>query len=282
MARPMYQQIAEDLRDRIESGILAPGEQLPTELQLREQYNASRNTIRDAIKRLISLSLVETRPGQGTFVAQRLAPFVTTLSADAETGLGGGEGQAALSEIEAIGLRPSADIPDVGIKRADRALAKELGVDLAKELGVDEGTQLISRYQPRYIDGTPWSLQTSFYSMDLARRGADRLLMAEDIPEGTVPYLKEKLGLVQVEYTDRIRVRPPNETEANFFKLPDDGRISVVVIYRTGYADSAEGRGPFRMTISIFPADRNEFTINVRSKLADATATKPVQVEQPA
>jgi GntR family transcriptional regulator len=71
MAPPMYQHIADELRTRIESGDLAPGAQLPTELELREQYSASRNTIRDAVKRLTSLGLVETRPGQGTFVCRR-------------------------------------------------------------------------------------------------------------------------------------------------------------------------------------------------------------------
>jgi DNA-binding GntR family transcriptional regulator len=49
-ASPMYRQIAQHLREDIESGMLRPGQQLPTELELREQYNASRNTIRDAIK----------------------------------------------------------------------------------------------------------------------------------------------------------------------------------------------------------------------------------------
>lgn len=53
MAEPMYRQIAEDLQRRIESGELPPGAQLPTEFELREQYDASRNTIRDAIKRIM-------------------------------------------------------------------------------------------------------------------------------------------------------------------------------------------------------------------------------------
>ena len=60
----MYLQIADDLRIKIETGELAPGAQLPTELELRERYEASRNTIRDAIKRLISLGLVETSDGK--------------------------------------------------------------------------------------------------------------------------------------------------------------------------------------------------------------------------
>jgi GntR family transcriptional regulator len=273
MAEPTYWRIAQDLRQQMKSGKLRPGSQLPTELELREQYDASRNTIRDAIKWLANRALIETRPGKGTFVVERLAPFVTTLSADAETGLGGGEGKAALSEVKARGLEPSADVPDVGIKRAD-------GI-VAEELQVDEGTQLISRHQPRYIDGTPWSLQTSFYPMDLVAKGAARLLVAEDIAEGTVTYLKE-LGLAQVGYRDRFMVRLPDENEAKFFRLHDDGRISVVVIIRTGYADSPHGLVPIRVTISVFPADRNQFVINVPSELAAAPVKSPAPAAQPA
>ena len=50
MAPPMYQQIADDLRNKIESGELPPGDQIPTEGDLQKIYNASRNTIRDAIR----------------------------------------------------------------------------------------------------------------------------------------------------------------------------------------------------------------------------------------
>ena len=95
MPEPMYRHIAEDLRAQIESGALARGSQLPTELELRERYEASRNTVRDAMKWLMNLGLVETRPGQGTFVVEKIDPFVTTLvtdvnplSSDKETGLG--------------------------------------------------------------------------------------------------------------------------------------------------------------------------------------------------
>ena len=48
MPDPMYRQIADDLRGQIESGELEPGQQLRTELELRERYEASRNTVRDA------------------------------------------------------------------------------------------------------------------------------------------------------------------------------------------------------------------------------------------
>ena len=62
MAEPMYRQIADDLQRRIESGELEQGAQIPTEIELREHYEASRNTVRDAIKWLMTRGLVETRP----------------------------------------------------------------------------------------------------------------------------------------------------------------------------------------------------------------------------
>ena len=65
MADPLCRRIADDLRAQIETGQLEPGTQLPPEEKLGELFNASRNTIRDAIKFLSNLGLVETlgRPG---------------------------------------------------------------------------------------------------------------------------------------------------------------------------------------------------------------------------
>jgi GntR family transcriptional regulator len=263
MAEPMYRRIAQDLRQQIESGALPPGEKLPSELELRDKYEASRNTIRDAIKWLISRTLVETRPGQGTFVIRRLSPFVTTLSTGSDTGLGGGEGDAALSEVRERGRDPFASIPRVEVHSA-------VG-NVAARLRIPEGTQVVSRHQERSIDGTPWSLQTTFYPMELVTRGAVRLLTAQDIPGGAVAYLAETLGLVQVGYRDRVLVRPPDENESRFFSLPDDGRISVISLMRTGYQASGQGPIPFRVTFTVLPADRNQLVINsgeVPSELA--------------
>jgi GntR family transcriptional regulator len=109
--------------------------------------------------------------------------------------------------------------------------------------------------------------------MDLVTQGAQALLLAEDMPQGTVTYLSEALGLTQVGYRDTLLVRAPNQSEAAFLGLPDDGRIPVVVIIRTGYADSPDGPVPFRVTVSVFPADRNQFVVNsgaVPGDLAEA------------
>jgi GntR family transcriptional regulator len=133
---------------------------------------------------------------------------------------------------------------------------------VAARLRISEGTEVVSRHQERFIDKTPWSLQTTYYPMELITQGAEALRSAGDVPGGTVAYLKEKLGIVQIGYRDRILVRAPNENESRFFRLPDDGRISVLSISRTAYQASDEGPVPFRVTFTIFPADRNQLVIN--------------------
>lgn len=254
MPIPMYRRIAQQLRQQIKSGHPGPGEQLPTELELSERFEVSRNTIRDAIKWLTVNGLVETRPGQGTFVRSRIAPFMTTLSVAPETGLGGGEGDAAFCEVRQRGRQPSASVPRVAIQQA-------VG-NIAARLRIPEGTQVVSRRQERFIDGIPWSLQTTYYPMDLIARGAGRLISAEGIPGGTVAYLRETLGLKQVGYRDRILIRPPDDNELRFFDLPDDGRIPVITIMRTGYRADDEGPVPYRVTYTALPADRNQLVIN--------------------
>jgi GntR family transcriptional regulator len=251
MANPMYRQIAEDLRAQIESGQLEPGQQLRTELELRERYNASRNTVRDAIKWLTSLGLVETKPGQGTFVVQKIDPFVTTLTGDPHRA-GFGEGAGYLSEVSKQKRQADSSPPQVEIQEASAAMATMLRTA--------KGAEVISRHERRFIDGTPWSMQTSYYPVEFADRGAERLRSARNIEEGTVEYLADTLHIRQVGYSDRITLRAPNPIEADFFKLPSDGRVPMYEVTRTAY----DGNGqPMRVTVTVYPTDRNQFIVNV-------------------
>jgi GntR family transcriptional regulator len=252
MANPMYRQIAEQLRLQIESGDLTPGSQLPTELELQERYSASRNTVRDAIKWLSTLGLVVTRPGQGTFVAQDIDPFVSALSGDPEGKLGGGEGARYLSEVSEQNRKPSVSSIQVEIQEATE--------EVAAGLWVPKGTEVISRHERRFIDGTLWAMVTSFYPAEFADRGARRLRSAGNIEEGTVQYLADTLHLRQVGYRDWITVRAPNATEADVFVLPQDGRVAMYEVFRTAF----DGNGqPMRLTVTVYPADRNQFIVEV-------------------
>ena len=252
MANPMYRQIAEQLRQQIESGELPSGTQIPTELELREQHNASRNTVRDAIKWLTNLGLVATRPGQGTFVVDDIDPFVTTLSGDPTTGYGGDEGASYLSEVSGRNRNPSTLPIQVEIQEATE--------EVAAGLWIPKGTEVISRHQRRFIDNTPWSLQTSFYPVEFADRGAERLRSARNIDEGTVQYLADTLHIRQVGYRDWITVRAPRPPETDFFKLPPDGRVVMYEIFRTAFDGNEH---PMRLTVTVFPADRNQFIIDI-------------------
>src|SRR5215469_4029908 len=245
MSDPMWKQIAEDLRQKIEAGELgSDGQALPTELELQADYSASRNTVRDAIKWLEGLNLVYKRSGQGTFVSPRIDPFITTLSTELEEG---GEYDIAVRRQQ---RNPEVSVPRVEIQQARTVIADEL------ELPAN--TQVVSRQQERRIDGVPYSLQTTFYPMRLVTEGAARLIQAEDIKPGAVAYLESKLKFKQAGIRDRIRVRAPDADETSFFSLPDDGRVAVVEIMRTGFN---EARQPFRVTMTTYPADRNQFVM---------------------
>jgi|ERR1022692_299417 GntR family transcriptional regulator len=248
MAESMYRRIAEDLRQKIESGDLHPGDRLPPELELGHQYQASRNTVRDAIKWLTTRGLVESRPGQGTFVTAKIDPFVTTL--DLATGFGEGDAAYA-SGVAAHSRKPTVSDPTIEIRQAD-------GV-IASELRLERGAAVVIRHQERYIDGTPFSLQHSFYPLQYVDKGAGQLIQAKDMETGAVRYLEETLGVKQVGWRDKIKVRAPDAAEASFFKLPDDGSVAVFEIRRTAFERSGS---PLRLTVTVYPADRNQFVMN--------------------
>jgi GntR family transcriptional regulator len=261
MAEPMYKRVAEDLRGRIESGEIAPGSKLPTEVELMDEYgekfgspsggvSISRNTVRDAIKLLATRGLVVSRAGKGTFVVRKIDPFVSTLSGSPEVGRETvrymSEVDSYGSEVEASGRKPDVTVPRVEVQRASGWVASLLALA--------EGTMVISRYQERSIDETPWSMQTTFYPMEWVTRGASRLLIAENITDGIIRYVEDVLGVKQVGLHDLITARVANSQESAFFDLPEDGQVAVFEISRVGFDENSN---PIRLTVTIYPADRN-------------------------
>jgi GntR family transcriptional regulator, transcriptional repressor for pyruvate dehydrogenase complex len=60
--------LVDALGERIRGGVLAPGDKLPTEAAVMEQFGVSRTVVREAISKLQAAGLVDTRHGVGTFV----------------------------------------------------------------------------------------------------------------------------------------------------------------------------------------------------------------------
>lgn len=69
---PLYSQLADVLRQRIENGELAPGVKLPNLHALAKQFDVARVTARQAVQLLVNEGYLESRQGRGTHVASHL------------------------------------------------------------------------------------------------------------------------------------------------------------------------------------------------------------------
>jgi GntR family transcriptional regulator len=68
---PLYQQIAADIRAQIQTGVLKPGDRLPSTRQLCERYEVSETVIRFVMIQLKAEGLVYGQQGRGVYVASR-------------------------------------------------------------------------------------------------------------------------------------------------------------------------------------------------------------------
>ncbi|MBB6452092.1 DNA-binding FadR family transcriptional regulator [Salirhabdus euzebyi] len=64
----VYQEVLEQIRKFIEQNDLSPGDRLPSERYLAETLNAGRSSVREALRALELLGLIETKQGEGTFL----------------------------------------------------------------------------------------------------------------------------------------------------------------------------------------------------------------------
>jgi DNA-binding GntR family transcriptional regulator len=247
---PKYRLIAEDLRARIESGELTPGTALPDEMHLHDQYAASRNTIRDAIRFLERQGLVERRPGQGTFVMEKTDLFATRLYLGT-VAYDQTEDPVFIDEVSAAGREPRLSRLRVEVQNGSpRGEA---------ELWLGESGRIITRQQQRFVDDTPWALKTTTYPFELVERGATRLLEVEDVREGELRYLTDTIGVRQAGWRDIIAVRQLDAAEAEFFALTADAAVPVFDVRRTSYDENGT---PFRLARMVYPADRHAFVLS--------------------
>ena len=66
-ARPIYTQIADNIRAQIASGILQPGDKLPSVREMATQLSINPNTIQRAYRELEQTGCIQTIPGKGCF-----------------------------------------------------------------------------------------------------------------------------------------------------------------------------------------------------------------------
>jgi GntR family transcriptional regulator len=113
--QPLYRQLADDLRRRIERKEFEVGSSIPTEAQLSRDYRASRITVRHALGLLEQEGLLHREQGRGSFIRPRaIAVGPRRLTSFSE-------------ELRERGLRHGSDLISVDIVPAPEAIPIDLG-----------------------------------------------------------------------------------------------------------------------------------------------------------
>ena len=110
--------------------------------------------------------------------------------------------------------------------------------------------------------------------MKWVEKGAARLLVPKDIPEGAVEYLGSTIGLTQSSYRDLLWARQPNDTEKDLFNLTINDL--VIEVYRTSFAQDGTS---IRVTVTVYPADRNQIVYDIGD--VPQHQENPVKLERP-
>ncbi|WP_327655997.1 GntR family transcriptional regulator [Streptomyces sp. NBC_00483] len=225
--KPRYLQIADDLVQQIEAGIIAPGQKVPSESDLMEKYGAAQGTARRAAAELRASGLVETFHGKGSYVKRR--PPVRRKSSDRFRRSHRTAGKAAyLAEAEQAGSKPSVSVLYVGPTEAPD--------EIAGRLSVPAGEKVLARRRLYFSDGIPTEEATSYLPWDIAK---DIPELFEENPGGGGIYARlEEHGHMLKELSETVRVRLATKQEIGALSLSPGSPI----IHLTRNAESEAGR----------------------------------------
>jgi GntR family transcriptional regulator len=139
---PYYQQLYAILRSKISRAEWAPGDMIPPESELIEQYEVSRITIRQVLDMLVNEGLIYRQRGRGTFVAHpSIEQTMTRIVSFTED------------------MRQRGSTPGTRLLSADLVQAPG---DIAEKLQVSEGESLARIERLRLADGEPMSIEESY------------------------------------------------------------------------------------------------------------------------
>ncbi|HEX5406560.1 MAG TPA: GntR family transcriptional regulator [Pseudonocardiaceae bacterium] len=188
----LYAQIAEAIAQDIRTGRLAPGDQLPAEGALEDQFGVSRITVRGAIRELVARDLVEIRRGRGTFVTTpKLTQQLTALTGFVE-------------DMQAAERDATAELLGHDTVPADR--------DVAERLRLNLGTQVTRIRRVRLADRRPISVDETYLPLDIGRR-----IVTHDLSREPIFTLLEQhydIPIVDAEYAMEAIAAPEHVAAA--------------------------------------------------------------------
>jgi DNA-binding GntR family transcriptional regulator len=241
--RPLYQQIADDLRKQVIDGLLEPGSQLPTEAEIAERYNTTRPTVRQGIGVLVNEGLVVADRPRGHFVRSwdRMAyrPLDEVLQPRAEAG-----------EPQPIDqfIREQARVGRVAKQVIEVAIV-EPPLEVASRLRLEPDDAAVVRRRVRYIDNQPFNTNDSYYPRSIVE--GSEISGPGDIARGANLVLAE-LGYPQVRTKHEILVRMPRPDEVARLELGPGTPVAIHLC--TGYTASGL---PVRVVFNCLPGDRH-------------------------
>ncbi|MEU9470455.1 GntR family transcriptional regulator [Streptomyces avermitilis] len=236
--RPLAERIAAEIRKAIMSGEWEPGRRVPTNEELRTQYETSNVTIQRALQILKDESFLEGQTGVGVFVRNDRAQTITPAHYIAPSEPG--QPYRWLTEATKRQQHGKYRMLEVGEVVPP--------VEVARALRLEEGGTAMLRSRIGFLDDQPAELVHSYYPIELARgnRLADRRL----IPGGS-PALLLELGYPTRSQDDAVAARPATTDEYEALEIPRD--VPVLEVFRIVYSDDEK---PIEVTVLTKPAHR--------------------------
>jgi GntR family transcriptional regulator len=232
---PNYSRVEQYLRKRVRSGELRPGDPIPPESQLVQQFGISRMTVRQALARLVYQGIITRQRGRGSYVAEpRLEHTQMFLSFE--------------EEMRARGSRIAHRL----ISRRSEAADGEV----AESLAVPEGTPIIVLERLRYVDGRIVGYEIRY----LPEKIGKALTEDEIRNQPLVPAVRRILGKGRTRLRLRVTSAAVRAREARLLELKTGA--PVLIRENTWFV---EPEGPIQYGKSIFRGDRYQMMVEFRS-----------------
>lgn len=267
----LYRQLEDTLTSAIDTGQLAPGEELPSDADFRSVLGISDGTVRKAMDGLRRHGLIDRRSGAPTRVREQQPVRRVTTNR-----------YAKWLEI----LMQGADVPqasaftdDYGIDweafRLDATFTEgEANPSEAKRLDLPAGSRVLRRSFVKFADGKPQQMQDSVLPWDIVAGTPVADPANQPWPGGTEGELFA-LGYAVEREEEDIRARPARDEEIEQLALDDDDTVFEAV--RTFYS---EGR-PVETSLVVMSAATNvlHFATDLSAVLARMTPEMAKELE---
>ncbi len=234
---PLYEQVKRHLMALIEDGSLVPGDKLPSEKELENQFKVSRVTIRRALQELSHEERIVRIPGKGSYVLQPKIEPLTALTSFSEN-------------MRAQGYDPSYREAQIEIVEAEEKVAKFLA------LGLHDKVVHIRRIM--LANGLPMAIQSAYLPYSIYERGPSFFTPEVLTNISMYKVLELELGVRLFKADEWVDASTARAHEARLLEInPGD---SILIIERLTYTVDNE---PVEYVKLIFPADRYRYKVEL-------------------